>query len=239
MTSRLQLCVPRFVWTASVALAMALAATPASASLCGDVCEVSIRPGVLEVDLPLDGWVYDSAPTKTVTVIEAPRFGTWNNEVYTPNNDFWRAGGDRLLLEIDSSRSGDVTRHTIVFKVADDVYRIDDPEDFEGTISWDVVNPMVARVTTNAIVGQGSLEVTIDAQTQSTSAGGGIESILDPIILGDGVNSAGAVVIINATPPDDPSPPPPGGNAFGFTLVDIGPYGALEMRWNGTTYEIR
>lgn len=79
-------------------------------------CQALIMPIAQAAHLPLEGWLYPVGQTQTVTVVEAPRFGTWNaaQETYSPTATFRSAGIDRMVLQL----AGEPGPRTVVFSAA-------------------------------------------------------------------------------------------------------------------------
>lgn len=79
-------------------------------------CQALIMPIAEAAHLPLEGWLYPVGQTQTVTVVEAPRFGTWNaaQETYSPTATFRSAGIDRMVLQL----AGEPGPRTVVFSAA-------------------------------------------------------------------------------------------------------------------------
>lgn len=106
----------KYASTAFLVLALGLAAD--ARALC-TTCTAVIMPGAPQVHLPLVGWAYGSAGT--VTVAEAPEFGTWNaaSETYEPSAAFAEIGIDRMTVH----QSG--TYRTVIFVAAQPAETLD------------------------------------------------------------------------------------------------------------------
>ena len=206
-----------------------LFAAPVSA-LCGDVCEVSLRPQVVSVPLPLEGWVFADASAVTVTVIDYPRHGLWLAEVYTPEPEFWQVGADRIRLEVEDVASGSKSQHTLLIKVATLTGSEAYAEDFEaGSLSalepdWALISSAGATVSAvDPIAGSYSLEI-------DHAVGSPRIERADDASLRSVVGQMSASAVINASPPNF------GFSTFSYTIMTLEDLVEITLTHDGTAY---
>ncbi|MEM1182678.1 MAG: hypothetical protein AAGM22_30310, partial [Acidobacteriota bacterium] len=225
-------------------LALSLAAITAAApslGLCGDECTISIRSDAVSVPLPLEGWLYPDFAAVDVTVVDAPIFGTWASEVYTPSEDFLVAGGDRMRFEVKNSGTNEVTRHTVVFNLAPSPLLLYS-EDFDQLLSVsDLQNGFVVE-------GQSSMALVDDPRSAGRElvidldAGGADASVrrIDGYpILGDGRDTARIIGVINASPPDEFGDPE-SVDEFTATVLELGDMAFAQLRYSAAEgYQFR
>ncbi|MEM8929908.1 MAG: hypothetical protein AAGE94_01970 [Acidobacteriota bacterium] len=163
-------------------------AIPAAAGF-GSTHAVVLMPGLEEVEVSIAGWLVPDGQAYTATVIEAPRFGTWTQEVFRPDDAFWAYGGDRVVLSVTSGEETAV--HTIVLRAVRpyDVWRV--REDFEasgGVLSstnlGQIGDTARLHLTDDALDGLWSLQVDLiggGAALQAEGDGGGDITGIDQI----------------------------------------------------------
>ncbi|MEM8929910.1 MAG: hypothetical protein AAGE94_01980 [Acidobacteriota bacterium] len=225
-TIRTFFCKPASIVLILVTLLTAgLLATPAAAEL-GTAHGVVLMTGVDALPLQLSGWLVDTGSHYTATVVEAPRFGTWENETYRPNDAFWRMGGDRVVLSILSA--GTTTRHTIVVLAAVAARHLHDSEDFEGGNSalsaWQEIGDANSVTITDASI-EGSHSLIIGLQ----AGGGGVVKVMPAPPGKDitGIDQLGGRAAVN---PDLPDGGGGGGGTGGFPIPALGnPFTVLDL----------
>lgn len=237
--------IPRIPRITVLLLAILLTGSAAFAQW-GETHPVLLMPGADEVALSLSGWVVPHGETFTATVIEPPRYGTWNGdsgvETYRPGALFWELGGDRIVLSI-ASASG-VSHHTLVLAAADPVRRFEASEDFEtsggvlptGPNGWfSEGDTSHLGVTTDSLDGTYSLEIHLQGQ------GAALARTSGPDHGTTGVDAVGHKSLVNPDlptfgDPDDPQPLP--GSGGPFSLVRLGDLASVQMRYSGVV-EVR
>ncbi|MEO1085949.1 MAG: hypothetical protein AAFY88_17055 [Acidobacteriota bacterium] len=189
--------------------------------------------------LPLDGWVVPTGSSATITVIEAPIFGTWAQEVYTPSDDFWLAGGDRIILEAYDSTSDVKSRHVLLINIAGS----DGTTSFEDFESVSDVDDLDLNWT---VEGASSMDI-IHAQSPQNSyleidfsAGTTVSGLQDPHAeSNNGVDHLNGSMVFNTSPPNDPRNPPGAVVGFSLRLLELGEWAYAELRLLNDIYEIR
>ncbi|MEM8993981.1 MAG: hypothetical protein AAGF23_04235 [Acidobacteriota bacterium] len=193
---------------------------------------------MVSVPLPLDGWLVPAGSAATITIIEPPIFGTWAQEVYTPSEEFWLAGGDRLIIEAYESTTQVKSRHVILINIAgsDGAATL---EDFESAshisdleLDWDVSGASSMNIVQTQTPQNSYLEIDF-------SAGTTVAGLQDPSAESNpGVDHLHAGVVFNTSPPDDPRNPP-GATGFSLRLLELGEWAYAELRNLNGIYEIR